>query len=236
MKRIILAALLSIYSVFSFSQSFQVYKGDTINRKDSKGMKQGKWQKYYRTDTLCSETIFKDDKPVGITRTWYESGKLKGEVRFEGKGKLAKVTTYFESGKILAKGFYNNQLKDSVWIYYQAATDSISTIEHYKNGAADGVWKVFYQNGVLAHEVSYSKGEKDGIVKEYNDEGRLIFEIQYKNGKENGPSVLYYPEGKLREKGIYKNGERDGKWQQFDETGVVVKEVIYKNGEEELLK
>ena len=236
MRRITMSGILCLITIITFGQPFQVFKGDTINRKDNKGLKQGTWRKYYRTDTLCSETIFKDDKPVGITRTWYESGKLKGEVRNEGKDKLSAGVTYFENGKKMAEGYFRNQLKDSIWIYFQETGDTISSIEQYKNGIPHGSWKVFYKNGVLAHELNYVNGEKHGQVKEFNEEGKVIFEIQYKNGKENGLSVLYYPDGKLREKGNYKNGERDGKWQQFDADGKVVKEVGYKNGVEEVVK
>ena len=63
-------------------KSFQVFKGDTINCEDVKGLKQGVWKKYYRNNTLCSETMFTNNKPSGISRTWYESGKLKAEVFF----------------------------------------------------------------------------------------------------------------------------------------------------------
>ena len=213
-------------------QNFQVHFGDTMNRKDINGLKQGLWRKYYRTDTLCSETFFKDDQPQGTSRTWYESGKLKAEVQPVGKIKLSYCISYFESGKVLAKGFYRNQQKDSTWIYYHENSDSISAIEHYKNGLKNGNWKVFYKSGILAHELNYINGSKEGVVKEYNEDGKLIFEIQYKNGKENGLSVLYYGDEKLRERGLYKNGERDGKWQQYDEQGVLKNEMTYKNGVE----
>ena len=59
------------------AQTFVVFKGDTINRKDAKGLKQGIWKKFYRTDSLFSITSFKDNKQTGTTKFYYESGKLK---------------------------------------------------------------------------------------------------------------------------------------------------------------
>ena len=230
MKQILLAGCLFLFILNSSGQTYQVFKGDTINHKDKKGLKQGLWRKYYMTDTLCSETHFIDDKPSGISRTWYESGKLKGEVKFEKKNSLNNATTYFENGKIMALGFYKGQLKDSTWTYYQESTDTISTVEQYKNGVPYGSWKTFYKNGQLAHELNYVAGKKDGKVKEFSEDGKLIFEIQYKSGLEEGLSVLYYPDGRIREKGMYKKGERDGTWQQFETDGKLIKETKYKNG------
>lgn len=208
-----------------------MFKGDTINRKDAKG-KQGVWRKYYRTDTLCSETQFLNDKVVGNSRTWYESGKIKAVVKFNKAGR-GEATSYFESGKVMARGIYKGQKKDSTWIYYHEKVDTISAIEKYSNGVPDGEWKVFYESGKTAHEMSYKKGKKEGVVKEYNDDGRLIFEITYVNGVENGLSILYYTSGKLREKGAYKNGERDGKWINYNEDGTVAEEKIFVKGVEQ---
>jgi hypothetical protein len=98
-------------------KSFQVFKGDTINCEDVKGLKQGVWKKYYRNNTLCSETMFTNNKPSGISRTWYESGKLKAEVFFDKDQIHGKGISYYESGKVLAKGNYFDLKKDSTWVF-----------------------------------------------------------------------------------------------------------------------
>lgn len=221
--------MLIITPVLAFSQDYQVYKGDTINRKDSRGLKQGLWRKYYRTDTLFSETYFFNDKPTGISSTWYETGKLKARVVFN-KNNSGKGTGYFETGKIMAEGLYIGKQKDSIWIYYHEHTDTISAIEHYKKGVRTGTWKTFYESGKLAHEIGYSNGKKEGLVKQFNDDGKLIFEIIYKGGVEEGMSTLYYRDGKVRERGLYHKGEREGKWHIMDEQGALKEEIIYKNG------
>ena len=161
MRNIILVLGL-LLSVSSFSQDFKVFKGDTINRKDAKGLKQGVWRKYYRTDTLCSETRFLNDKPVGISKTWYDSGKIKAVVQFGKNSLRGEGSSYFEGGKIMARGIYHGQQKDSIWIYYHEIADTISALEMYKNGIPEGAWKVFYEDGVLAHELNYKKGKKEG--------------------------------------------------------------------------
>src|SRR5436190_2889846 len=166
-KQIVLVMACCLHIFFTKAQDYQVYKGDTLNRKDTKGLKQGEWRKYYRTDTLCSQTFFKDNKPVNVSRTWYENGKLKAAVTFDkANSKRATGVTYYESGKLMAKGIYTNQQKDSTWIYY-GENDSIKSIEIYKNGVPDKTWKVFYENGKPAEETVYLNGKKEGMHKEY---------------------------------------------------------------------
>ncbi len=230
LKRLVLISVCCIYATVAGAQNYQVYRGDTINRKDAKGLKQAVWRKYYRTDTLCSETVFKDDKPIGISRTWFESGKLKAVVTFDKTNpKQATIISYYESGKVLAKGFYNNQKKDSVWIYY-GENDSVKTIEYYKNTLPDKTWKVFYENGKLAEETPYQNGKKEGMHKEYNDDDTLIFEMPYKNDRAEGVAKLYYRNGKLRASGQYHNGLREGVWTYYDTDGIKQRESHYKNG------
>lgn len=104
-RKILLLLLLACPGLLSAQKNtYQVFKGDTINRTDAKGLKQGLWRKYYRTDTLCSETWFKNNKPTGISRTWYENGKLKAEVVFEKNSPKGKAVSFYESGKVMARG------------------------------------------------------------------------------------------------------------------------------------
>lgn len=71
-KQICVLMMCCLWALVSNAQKFEIYKGDTINRKDNKGLKEGVWRKYYRTDTLCSESVFLNDKPINVSRTWYE--------------------------------------------------------------------------------------------------------------------------------------------------------------------
>ncbi len=229
-KQIILIFICLINICQAQTKNYQIYKGDTINRKDAKGLKQGEWRKYYRSDTLCSSTFFKDDKPVNVSRTWNESGKLKAIVTFDKQNsKRAYGISYYENGKVMAKGIYMNQMKDSVWMYY-GENDSVKSIEVYKNGKPDKTWSVYYENGKLAEETSYLNGKKEGLHKEYNEDGVLIFEMPYKSNNAEGVSKLYYRNGKVRTTGAYKNGLRQGKWLQYDMNGILLKEVNYING------
>ena len=108
MKKIFFVLLL--LPSFLFAQPYIVLKGDTINRKDANG-KQGIWKKYYRTDKLFSETVFKNDKQTGVTKFYYESGKPQSELTWTVDGVKANAVDYYESGKTKATGFYIHQKK-----------------------------------------------------------------------------------------------------------------------------
>ena len=56
MKIITFVLYLLFFTGTIHGQTFVVFKGDTINRKDIKGLKQGVWKKFYRTDSLFSVT------------------------------------------------------------------------------------------------------------------------------------------------------------------------------------
>lgn len=216
--------------VWAQKQDYIVFRGDTINRKDAKGLKQGVWRKYYRTDTLCAETWFRNDKPYGTSRTWYESGKLKAEVKFDVKSpQRAKGLSFYESGRLMGKGNYYNQEKDSTWVYY-AENDSVKAIEHYIKGQADGQWLVFYENGKVAEEKNYLKGKREGLYRQYNVDGTLLFEMNYKGDKEEGPVKLFHYNGKPKASGTYRNGQKEGTWLEMDTAGAIVLNEVYRAG------
>ena len=64
-KFLTILSLCCIVSLQSNGQSYKVFKGDTINRLDKQGKKQGLWRKYYSNDSLFSQGVFKDNIHTG---------------------------------------------------------------------------------------------------------------------------------------------------------------------------
>src|SRR4051812_37488820 len=101
MKKIF--ALLNILIALSASaqkhpQPYNVFKGDTINRTDAKGLKQGAWKKFYSNDTLFSTGQYKDAKPYGTFITYYKSGKLEAVLVYRNGTNIADAIIYHENG------------------------------------------------------------------------------------------------------------------------------------------
>lgn len=230
MKFIILILLVIIFAPSpGFSQDFVVFKGDTINRKDAKGQKQGTWRKYYKSDKLFSEGRFVNDVPVDTFKTFYETGEMQGMLVHSGKGKRSYLTSYHPSGAIKAKGNYIDQKKDSLWQYFDQ--DSRLTAEEwYDKGKENGTWKTNYYNGQVAEIIEYKNGKKEGPGQQFFSDGTIKREVTYKNDTFQGQMKYYHPNGKLWISGMYKNGIKDGKWLFYTEKGTMEKTEEYIRG------
>ena len=74
-KKIVTVATALLAFHLSTAQTFQVFKGDTINRISKNGKQEGIWRKYYKNDSLFSEGSYKNGIRVGVHRTFYMNGK-----------------------------------------------------------------------------------------------------------------------------------------------------------------
>ena len=163
---------MSLFAIGSLhAQTYQVFKGDTINRRDASGKQQGVWRKYYKNDTLASEMFYRSGKHEKTFRTYSEKGKLLTEVSYRpGYMEIGDAKLFYEDGTVKAKGKYINKQKDSTWTYFD-------------------------EQGKLSSTEFYMKGKQEGISKVYYPDGKVAEETIYKNSKKNGPHKQYYPDG-----------------------------------------
>ena len=105
------------------------------------------------------ERNYKDGKPDGLTREWYDNGQLRREKNYK-DGKIVGLSRiwYGEDG----------QLADEV---------------NYKDGKKDGFHRMWYENGQLIWERNYKDGRKDGFDRIWYKNGQLKKESNYKNGR-----------------------------------------------------
>src|SRR4051812_1913477 len=75
---------------------FIVFKSDTINRTDAKGLKQGVWKKYYPNDSLFSIGQFKNGKPYGVFKTFYKTGEQQATLTYRKGSEVADMIIYHE--------------------------------------------------------------------------------------------------------------------------------------------
>jgi antitoxin component YwqK of YwqJK toxin-antitoxin module len=119
---------------------------------DGTGKKQGYWKKKdEKTGNLLYEGEFKDNKPIGVFKHYYPGDTAKRAVTYyKDGGKIAYTSLYHQrTGKIMAKGKYINELKDSVWNFYDEAGVLISK-DVYKLGKKDGKCLVFFAGWQLS--------------------------------------------------------------------------------------
>jgi len=205
--------------------------GDTIfNQTDKQGLKQGFWKVKYPNGLVKYTAYFKNDKPAGLMKRYFEDGTIKAEMIFDATGTKAKSKLYYQDGPLAGEGNYVNSLKDSSWNYYSYYTKTLSNKENYAKGKKNGLSISYYPNGKIAEELNWKDDIRNGIWHQYFENGILKMSIEFLNGKQNGPFLLNYPNDKPEWKGFYKNDIREGQWTHYDPQGNKDSAIEYKNG------
>ncbi len=229
MKRIFLFLVLVVSHRILLAQTFNVFKGDTINRIDSKGLKQGLWRKYYETDTLYFEGYYKNGKRTGTFRTFHKNGQIQSILKFRGNTVISDAELMYDTGILMAKGKYIDKTKDSLWVFFDEEGKK-SAEEFFLKGLKEGSWKIFHKNGVASQLIQYKAGMKNGAYKEFFDSGKIKMDGIMRNDEFVGKLTIYHPNGKIWQTGNYSKGLKDGKWIFNKEDGTLEKEKEFKNG------
>lgn len=197
------------------------------NKTDKQGRKQGAWVKTYKNGKTQYEGQFKDDKPVGTFKRYYEDGKLQSVQVYDASG-TSDITFYDTDGKTLAsEGHFDGKLKVGEWKYY--ADGKVVLSEVYLNGQRHGVSKT-YNKGSLMEETPYVNGLIEGVRKAYLENGKLYSTTTYKAGKMNGAYRLYEGNDKPVEEGQFENDRKTGEWVMYDEKGNKIDGTSYAGG------
>jgi len=202
-----------------------------LNQTDAKGKKQGIWQyKWEETGQLKSEGAYKDGKKVGVWKYYYESGELLVLKEFLEDGITSNLKMYDISGYKIAEGLYVKDKREGTWYYYGADSLKIGE-EIYKNGVKNGLEKTFYRGtGKLYQQVMFVNGKKEGIYKQYFESGVLKRDATYKNDTLEGKVMYYHPNTKKLMEGTYVKGLRNGEFNYYDESGKLIETLHYRMG------
>jgi antitoxin component YwqK of YwqJK toxin-antitoxin module len=215
--------LISIFTLL-FALSIQAQ-----NITDSKGLKQGPWETKYPKGTLKYKGVFKDGKPVGEFKRFYETGSLRIAQTFRTNGSsFAKV--YYENGVLAAEGKYLGEKKDSIWRYYSYYEKVLRMTETYKNGSLEGLTCRYHNNGKVSEELTYVNGKKNGPWKQYTTDGKLSLKATYVNDERTGVFTTFYENGMIEINGRIENGLAEGAWRYFDENGNEKSVINYSKG------
>lgn len=119
---------------------------DTVTVPDTgyTGIKQFMSGKY-----MVSEVNFKNGVRQGLTKTFYQSGKLQ--------------RTYW---------YVNGLRQDSSCWYYEEG--QLFRTTPFKNDTVEGIQKQYYRTGQLKAKMGYSKGLRTPFFQEFTREGKLV--------------------------------------------------------------
>lgn len=203
MKHLLAAVGVLIFSVSSFAA------GQGLNETDANGWRQGHWvitgamksTPGFRPDQTVEEGDYKDNKKVGMWKSYWSNGNTKSEIEYKNNRPNGKYVTYYENGKVEESG---------TW----------------KNGANLGEFKRYHPNGVIAQEKNFNAaGKPEGKVVYTYPNGKKELEFTSNaQGVEQGEMVRYYPNGDVKEKKNFSGGKVDaGTEKQFDMVNPPVK-------------
>ena len=73
---------------------------------------------------------------------------------------------------------------------------------YFKKGLKIGLWKTWYNNGILETTQKWSDGAKSGDFYHFGEDGTILEKGKYKNNKKNGPWIDFVKKDTI----VYKNG------------------------------
>lgn len=100
----------------------------------------------------------------------------------------------------------------------------------YRHGQRNGLFKGYFENGVLKGEYRYKNDVLEGESKEYYPNGVLHISVMFKNGLRHGPIKSYTEKGQLLADGFFNKGQKEGVFTIYYENGVIHIRDQYKSG------
>lgn len=92
----------------------------------------------------------------------------------------------------------------------------------FKKGKKDGLFKVWFESGLLNEIRHYRKNEMDGQWTTWNDKGIKVGEAGYRKGQKHGQWLVWSDDGKLIYEMYYTKGEKSGVWKNYNDRGEVI--------------
>ncbi|WP_379817179.1 toxin-antitoxin system YwqK family antitoxin [Flavobacterium artemisiae] len=130
--------------------------------------------------------------------------------------KINKTYSWFKGGLIheAQGGIGGDLLNDKFVKMYHS--NQLAEQGEFKNGLRVGLWKTWYQNGVLATTQIWSKGERNGKFFRYNETGSLLEYGKYSSNLKSGrwtnaesKEIITYKKGVIvKEKQIFTKSEK----------------------------
>lgn len=214
--------------------------------------KEGTWKYYHPTGDLRLTEQYKDGEVTGESTSWYASGIMEEQVKYDNEGEETEVKEYSEGGVLeslavrKAKDEYeftfyhpsgtvrkkttvvNDKLKDGkVIVYYENGMKEIEL--NYKNEKYDGDYISYFENGQIDEKETYADGKLNGTYLSYYDNGKIAVESNYIDGFEHGAYTEYRYDGSLSFRKNYNKGKADGEAIYYNNAGKPYGTVIYKN-------
>lgn len=94
----------------------------------------------------------------------------------------------------------------------------------YKDGLRDGLWRVFYPEGMIAWQTTWSAGVWNGPCGGWWRSGAAKYEGQRQDGQHTGEWKFWLEDGQLTATGYYEEDRKVGEWRYWSPDGAPIDE------------
>jgi antitoxin component YwqK of YwqJK toxin-antitoxin module len=203
--RVILCLLLlSNWILPATAQSFEMYKGDTINKRNANDMRYGWWRirntegkfKGYEEGQLVEEGEYVNNKKNGIWTKYYPNGQKKQELTFANNVANGYARIYYRSGQLQEEGMWQQNKWSGQYKYYNENGNLKYDWNYNSSGKREGLQKYFHENGVLMYLGEWKNGAEAGELVEYYNDGSVMSRRYFNEGKIEEEKTKQYVQGK----------------------------------------
>lgn len=192
-----------------------------------RGKKNGLRISYFDKETVKEN--YRNDVKEGYTRYYYPDGKIRLDIPFEKGVEQGFGKEYASDGTIITLTEYKKGF----------IVDRQRINRRDRNKLKQGKWYVFYGNGKVKQEGSYTDDKKDGYFKDYSENGDLqkiskyIMDELQPDAEEIAKLQIrneYYPDGKIKVSAMFRNDKAEGMKREYKPDGSIERSEMYHNG------
>lgn len=198
-----------VYSEMWNSTNTIKEKGNYLN-----GFKTGLWETYFENGALQSKGEYVRGEKVGDWVEYYKNGIMKEHRNTQ----TGVYEVWFITGKPHIQGFLKNEVKDSVWTYWNEQ-GSMVTRSRYNNGKLDGLQETWFANGKPSSTIEYKADKKQGKAVWYNkDNAKQAIDMEgyFDNDLQHGTWIYWRADGKgVGNTGDFAKGLKTGHWKWY---------------------
>lgn len=173
------------------------FERGVLRMSDDSILNDGDHKEFYSNGNIYVTGEFDHGVATGEWTYHHPNGELAKKVTYVQGRPNGKIEVFGEEGKLVARREYKNGLRVGQWDTYSADGEQKIREDHYRDGKANGVFKVWYSSGQLRREVTFAKGKQDGVAREWSQSGEKRAEINYKDGLKHGKATVWRLDGKV---------------------------------------
>ncbi len=115
-------------------------------------------------------------------------------------------------------------------LYRRDPNGDTLSVSPYRNGKADGVWRIYHPNGHLSEVRYYEDGQKEGTHRGWYPNGVRRVVYHFKHDAYEGEFEQWLEDGRRYKRMNYRDGQEDGLQQAWKTDGVLYANYVVKDG------